>query len=139
MKFKYTCFVYGLLSLLFIGLNSSTKNIFPRKFCFWYGKCHYSVIILQLFLLKNQINSENFKYCKGRGKMSQLRSDRLTTNQKAWICKKTNPPQVKEKIVLDYYNHFGKFLLTFTLYDLYVYLSMYINNLILVFLCKIFL
>ena len=25
------------------------------------------------------------------------------------------PPQVKEKIVLDYYNHFGKFLLTFTL------------------------
>ena len=61
-----------------------------RKFWFWYGKCHNSIIILQLFLLKNQINSENFKYCKGRGKMSQLRSDRLTTNQKAWICKKTN-------------------------------------------------
>ena len=46
---------------------------------------------------------------------------------------------MKEKIVLDYYNHFGNFLLTFTLYDLYVYLSMYINNLILVFLCKTFL
>ena len=47
-------------------------------------------------------------------------------------AKRQIPPQVKEKIVLDYYNHFGKFLLTFTLYDLYVYLSMYINNLILV-------
>ena len=68
--------------------------------------------------------------------MSQLRSDRLTTNQKP---ESQIPPQVKEKIVLDYHNHFGKFLLTFTLYDLYVYLSMYINNLILVFLCKTFL
>ena len=28
------------------------------------------------------------------------------------------PPQVKEKIVLDYYNRLCKFLLTFTLYDL---------------------
>ena len=46
---------------------------------------------------------------------------------------------MKEKIGLDYYNHFGKVLLTFTLYDLYVYLSMYKNNLILVFLCKTFL
>ena len=30
-------------------------------------------------------------------------------------AKRQIPPQVKEKIVLDYYNHFGKFLLTFTL------------------------
>ena len=71
--------------------------------------------------------------------MSQLRSDRLTTNQKPESTKRQIPPQVKEKIVLDFYNHFGNLLLTFTLYDLYVYLSMYINNLILVFLCKIFL
>ena len=82
IMFKYTCFVYGLLSLLSIGLNSSSKNNFLNKFCFWYGKCQNSIIILQLFLLKNQINSDNFKYCKGRGKMNQLRSDRLTTNQK---------------------------------------------------------
>ena len=68
--------------------------------------------------------------------MSQLRFDTLRTNQKP---ESQIPPQVKEKIVLDYYNHFGKFLLTFTLYFLYVYLSMYINNLILVFLCKTFL
>ena len=54
-------------------------------------------------------------------------------------AKRQISPQVKEKIVLDYYNHFGKFLLTFTIFDLYVYLSMYINNLILVFLCKTFL
>ena len=47
--------------------------------------------------------------------MSQLRSDRLTTNQKPESAKRQIPPQVKEKIVLDYYNHFGKFLLTFTL------------------------
>ena len=44
--------------------------------------------------------------------MSQLRFDTLTTNQKP---ESQIPPQVKEKIVLDYYNHFGKFLLTFTL------------------------
>ena len=62
--FKYTCFVYGLLSLLSIGLNSSSKNNFLRKFCFLYGKCHNCIIILQLFLLENQITSENFKYCK---------------------------------------------------------------------------
>ena len=123
--------MYGLLSLLSIGLNSSTKKIFLRKFCFLYGKCHNSIIILQLFLLKNQITSENFKYCK---EGSELRTDTLTTNQKPESAKRQIPPQVKEKIVLDYYNHFGKFLLTITLYDLYVYLSMYINNLILVFL-----
>ena len=110
--FKYTCFVYGLLSLLSIGLNSSTKKIFLRKFCFLYGKCHNSIIILQLFLLKNQITSENFKYCK---EGSELRTDTLTTNQKPESAKRQIPPQVKEKIVLDYYNHFDKFLLTFTL------------------------
>ena len=71
--------------------------------------------------------------------MSQLRFDTLTTNQKPEYAKRQIPTQVKEKIVLDYHNHFGKFLLTFTLYDLYVYLSMYINNLILEFLCKTFL
>ena len=70
--------------------------------------------------------------------MSQLRSDRLTTNQKPEFAKRQIPPQAKEKIVPDYYNHFGNFLLTFTLYVLYVYLSMYINNLILVFYVKKF-
>ena len=34
IMFKYTCFVYGLLSLLSIGLNSSSKNNFLNKFCF---------------------------------------------------------------------------------------------------------
>ena len=104
--------MYGLLSLLSIGLNSSTKNNFLRKFCFLYGKCHNCIIILQLFLLKNQITSENFKHCRRGVKMSQLRFDTLRTNQKP---ESQIPPQVKEKIVLDYYNHFGKFLLTFTL------------------------
>ena len=139
IKFKYTCFVYGLLSLLSIGLNSSNKNNFLRKFCLWFGKCHNSILILQLFLLKNQINSENFKYCKGRGKWVSWEVTDWQPIKKPESAKRQIPPQVKEKIVLDYYNHFGKFLLTFTLYDLYVYLSMYINNLILVFLCKTFL
>ena len=66
IKFKYTCFVYGLLSLLSIGLNRGTKNNFLKIFCFWYGKCHNNIILLKLFLLKNQIDSENFNYCKER-------------------------------------------------------------------------
>ena len=49
--------------------------------------------------------------------MSQLRSDRLTSNQKPESAKRQIPPQVKEKIVLDYYNHFCNFLLIFN-YDL---------------------
>ena len=89
----------SFLSNLFFAVASSLSTL-------W--------IILQLFLLKNQINSEKFKYCKGRGRMSQLRSDRLTTNQKPEFAKRQIPPQVKVKIFLDYYNHFGKFLLTFT-------------------------
>ena len=57
---------WKILSLLSIGLNSSTKNHFLGKFCFRYGKCHNSIVILKLILLKNQINSESFKYCKER-------------------------------------------------------------------------
>ena len=113
--FKYTCFVYGLLSLLSIGLNSSSKNNFLRKFCFLYGKCHNSIIILQLFLLKNEITSENFKYCKEGSEDDSAENWHTDNQSKAWICKRQIPPQVKEKIVLDYYNHFGKFLLPFTL------------------------
>ena len=131
--------MYGLLSLLSIGLNSSSKNNFLNKFCFWYGKCQNSIIILQLFLLKNQITSENFKYCKEKKELSWAENCQTDNQSKAWICKDKFLHRWKRKIVLDYYNHFGKFLLTFTLYDLYVYLSMYINNLILVFLCKTFL
>ena len=96
-----------------IRLNNSIKYQFLRKFCFWNGKCHNSIVILKLLLLKNQINSENFKYCKD-WRVIELR--RMSWGQwKAWICKRQIPPQVKEKIVLDYYNHFGKFLLTFAL------------------------
>ena len=96
-----------------IWLNSSIKYQFLRKFCFWNGKCHNSIVFLNLLLLKNQINSENFKYCK-ECRVFVLR--RMSWGQwKAWICKSQIPPQVKEKIVLDCYNHFGKFLLTFTL------------------------
>jgi len=133
--FKYTCFVYGLLSLLSIGLNSSSKNNFLRKFCFWYGKCHNSIIILQLFLLKNQINSDNFKYCKERREDDSAENWQTNNQSKAWICKDKFLHRWKRKIVLDYYNHFGKFLLTFTLYDLrFTNAYVYINNLILVFL-----
>ena len=115
IMFKYTCFVYGLLSLLSIGLNSSSKNNFLNKFCFWYGKCQNSIIILQLFLLKNQITSENFKYCKERKELSWAENCQTDNQSKAWICKDKFLHRWKRKIVLDYYNHFGKFLLTFTL------------------------
>ena len=83
--FKYTCFVYGLLSLLSIGLNSGTKNHFLGKFCFWYGKCHNSIIISKLCLLKNQINSENFKYCKERREGDWAEIFKTDNQSKAWI------------------------------------------------------
>ena len=95
IMFKYTCFVYGLLSLLSIGLNSSSKNNFLNKFCFWYGKCQNSIIILQLFLLKNQITSENFKYCKERKELSWELSDWQPI--KSLNLQRQIPPQVKEK------------------------------------------
>ena len=107
IMFKYKCFVYGLLSLLSIGMNCSTKNNFQRKFCFWYGKCHNSIIILQLFLLKNQINSENFKYCKERREDDSAENWQTDNQLKASICKEKF---LYRWIVLDYYNLFCKFL-----------------------------
>jgi hypothetical protein len=54
------------LILVIVIRSRSWPNIDGTYAIFVIFVSKQSLIILQLFLLKNQINSENFKYCKDR-------------------------------------------------------------------------